>query len=180
MATRNDGPPGMHLSADHPTRSVRRTPDGRLIIGGDGHDVGRDADAERRYTALARWTSERFGVTSFEHRWSAQDHHPVDGLPYVSRLDRAAKRRWVATAFRIWGMNNGTVAAMILADALTGAESPWGWVFDATRVEAIRSAPRFVKENAAVACRLVGDRLATARRPDEAATALGLASTTTG
>ncbi|MCU1379736.1 MAG: dependent oxidoreductase [Acidimicrobiales bacterium] len=165
IAARAEAPPGMYLSADRPTRSVRAAAGGWLIIGGEGHRVGRDDDTRRRYQALEDWAGERFGVTTVEHRWSAQDYRTADGLPYIGRLDLFSHRVFVATGFRKWGMTNGTVAAMILADAVTGAESPWAWVFDSTRFELARSAQSFVTENAVVATRLLGDKVATLRRP---------------
>ncbi|MCU1373607.1 MAG: FAD-dependent oxidoreductase [Actinomycetia bacterium] len=165
IAAKAEAPEGMYLSADEPTRSVRGAAGGWLIIGGEGHKVGHDDDTRRRYQALEGWAAERFGITAVEHRWSAQDHRTADGLPYVGRLDPFAHRVFVATGFRKWGMTNGTAAAMILADAVTGTEHPWAWVFDSTRFELARSARTFVRENAVVATRFVGDKVATLRRP---------------
>lgn len=161
IAARAEGPAGMYLSADSPSRSVRRTADGWLIVGGQGHKVGQDPHTERHYGALEAWAAERFGVTEIGYRWSAQDHRTADGIPYVGLLDNRAKRTTVATGFRKWGMTNGTVAAMILADRVAGQENPFAKVFDSTRFEPGRSAKELLKENADVAVRFVGDRVAS-------------------
>ena len=39
-----------------------------------------------KFEALARYARARFDAQSFEHRWSAHDFMPDDGLPYVGRL----------------------------------------------------------------------------------------------
>src|SRR3954470_17500242 len=50
MAVRVEGdrPRGMYISAESPTRSVRSTPDGWVIVGGEGHKAGHDDDTRRR------------------------------------------------------------------------------------------------------------------------------------
>ena len=48
---------------------------------------------------------------------------------------------------------------MMLTDQVAGRENPWARTFDAKRVNALASAPEFVKENIDVGLRFVGDRL---------------------
>jgi hypothetical protein len=61
----------------------------------------------------------------------------------------------VATGFDAWGISNGTVAGMILADLATGKENGWLELFDATRVKPIAGASQFVKGNVEVAAHLI-------------------------
>ena len=156
---------GMYLSADKPTRSLRGTAEGVLIVGGEGHKAGQDPDTRQRYAALEEWADTELGTTEVTHRWSAHDYHSVDGLPFVGRL-LPGSNVLVATGFGKWGMANGAAAARIVTDHITGAPNAWSGVFDATRQRAVITSSEFYKENAdAVGRRLVGDRLATLRPP---------------
>ena len=168
-------PRGMYISAESPTRSIRSTPDGWVVLGGEGHKVGHDDDTRQRYEALEAWARERFGVEEIGYRWSAQDYETVDGMPYVGRLTDGRSRVWVATGFRKWGMSNGTAAAMILTDLIAGRANPWAEAFDSTRLSPQASAKSFVRENAEVGVRFVGDRLRSLRPPsaDELAPGTG-------
>ena len=155
-------PAGMYLSISEPKRSIRSTPDrgGRLLLlGGEGHPVGRDADTRRRYDALERDLAGWFGAGDAQYRWSAHDYLPVDGLPYIGRVTGGAKRLHVATGFAKWGMTKGTLAAMILTDEILGRPNPWAQVYDASRLDLTHSIGGLLTANAQVAARFVGDRL---------------------
>ena len=132
-------PEGMFLSADGPTRSLRSHPgaDGRdvLIIGGEGHKVGEDDHTEERFEVLEAWARETLDVTSVEHRWSAQDAMPPDGLPYVGTINPVDDRIFVATGFAKWGMTNGTAAAAALRDRITGAPRADAAILDSNRFD---------------------------------------------
>jgi glycine/D-amino acid oxidase-like deaminating enzyme/nitrite reductase/ring-hydroxylating ferredoxin subunit len=155
-------PPGMYLSAGSPVRSFRSWTDtdgpGVVVIGED-HRTGSAQASPERWGELERWTRKWFDVDRFESRWSAQDFEPVDLVPYVGRspgFDRVD----VATGFNKWGLTNGTVAAELLADAITGASNRWSDVFDATRIGGIKTAGRALRLNAEVGCRFVTDHVA--------------------
>jgi glycine/D-amino acid oxidase-like deaminating enzyme/nitrite reductase/ring-hydroxylating ferredoxin subunit len=158
-------PDGMYISVEEPTRSVRPAPEGRLIIGGEGHKAGDETNTTRHYAALDSWAQEHFHPESIDHRWSAHDYHSIDGLPYVGRLTRRDERVLMATGFRKWGMTNGTAAAQMLADQILGRDNPWAAAFDATRVGPGASITTFVQENAGVARHFVADRVALLRAP---------------
>ena len=177
MAVELEGPApnGMYLSADQPTRSVRPIVTGgrAAVIGGEGHKVGQDPDTRRRYQALEAFARERFAVADIKYRWSAQDFVPADGVPYIGRLFPGSKRRLVATGFKKWGMTHATVAAMILRDHIAGAENPWAFLYDATRLKPKAAMGSLVKENLNVAKRFVGDRLTSLHPPSAEALAPG-------
>lgn len=157
-------PQAMYLTKDEPSRSVRPAlmgGDDHLIVGGEEHKTGQDEGSERHYATLETWARERFQVRDVTYRWSAQDYMPADGVPYIGHLVAGKDRIWVATGFKKWGMSNGTVAAMLISDGIAGRESPWRTVFDSERTNLLHSAASIVKENANVAKRFFGDRLAT-------------------
>ena len=159
-------PTGMYLGKGDPTRSVRTAlGDTVLILGGEGHKVGQDPDTRERYASLEQWARGHFAIETIEARWSAQDYVPVDGTPYIGR-QLAGSPVYVATGFQKWGMTNGTVAGLILADMIDGRDHPWLVAYDATRIKSTVTSKAFVTENVdAVGGHLAGDRLKTLNPP---------------
>jgi len=151
--TRN-APEGMFINTGSPTRSVRTAPlpDGRrlVLVGGEGHRVGQEEDTIGRYAALERFMVEHFSVGETMFRWSTQDNRSVDRLPYIGRAG-AEGNLYVATGFAGWGMTNGTVAALMISDALQDKVSPWSSLYSLDRQHLAASAKRFVTENTNVA-----------------------------
>lgn len=157
-------PDGMFYEVGEVTRSVRVIPgadEDLLIAGGGSHKSGQRRADDAPFDDLEAWARERFPVGEVRHRWSAQDLHSVDGLPYVGHYWPVSRRLWVATGLRKWGYTNGTAAAMILAQRVRGRTHPWAGLFDADRLHPIAAGPRFVRENANVARRMVGDPVRT-------------------
>ncbi len=160
-------PEGMYLGVDSPVRSVRPLPDRTgIIVVGEHHKTGQDADTRDRDQALEAWAREWFPVRSVDHRWSAQDYMTADSLPYIGRMPRGGDRIWTATGFNKWGITTGTFAALILRDLIVDQGNPWASLFDATRTTVLQSAKRFVTENANVTKRFVGDRLKSLVAPN--------------
>jgi glycine/D-amino acid oxidase-like deaminating enzyme/nitrite reductase/ring-hydroxylating ferredoxin subunit len=167
---------GMYISIDQPTRSIRSTADGWIIVGGEGHKVGHDDDTTQRYAALESWANARLDAPVLEYRWSAQDYVSTDGLPFIGRLTPDAERIFVATGFGKWGMTNGTVAAMIITDLIQGVPNAWTETFDATRIPVKQEARGVLRENLDVAKRFVGDRLGSLNLPEAASLDPGTAA----
>lgn len=163
-------PQGMYINVESPTRSLRPVDLGDglergLIVAGNSHTTGEDDDASSNYDDLERWARDTFPVERVEYRWSAQDYTTADSIPYVGWAPRRA-RTLAATGFKGWGLSNGTAAAMILADLISGEENPWHEVFDATRIGTPEAIKTIVEDNLQVAKRLVRDRLRRLRAPD--------------
>ena len=163
LALDGELPEGTFISADEPLRSImpHRTGDlDLLLVGGEGHRASDTADAGKRYRRLEAWARERFPVASLEYRWSTQDGLPIDGIPYIGRMSPFSRHVYVATGFRKWGLTNGTVAGMILADEILGEPNPWSSTFNSNRLKPLAGGRRFVTENLRAGVRLVRDRLA--------------------
>lgn len=155
-------PDGMFVTAGSPTRSVRAAPygdDALLIITGEKHKTGEESATEERYRRLHAWAVERFPVVSHEYRWSAQDNYSIDGLPFVGRYTRTTHHLYTATGFNAWGMTNGTLAALLLSDAVLGRDNPWAELYDAKRVSPLAGGKAFIKEGVKDALHFVGDRI---------------------
>lgn len=141
-------PKGMFLSAEAPTHSIRPFRDGErnyLILGGEGHRVGRDPDTALRYAALEEWAHRTFDTGAPSYRWSAHDYVPKDGLPYIGKLSPDSEGLWIGTGFKKWGLTNGTVAALILSDLIAGRENPWAPAFDSLRLKPKSSAGKLLQ-----------------------------------
>jgi glycine/D-amino acid oxidase-like deaminating enzyme/nitrite reductase/ring-hydroxylating ferredoxin subunit len=149
-----DAPEGMFINTGSPTRSVRTAPlpDGRrlLLVGGEGHRVGQEKDTIGRYAALERFMREHFSVAETMFRWSTQDNRSVDRLPYIGRAGDEGNL-YVATGFAGWGMTNGTVAALMISNAVQHKVSPWSSLYGLDRQHLAASAKSFLTENTRVA-----------------------------
>lgn len=164
MAGRVDTPllDATFISVDEPMRSILTANvngTSYVLIGGEGHRVSESGDTAARYRRLADFAHDRLGVDKVAYRWSTQDGMPLDGLPYVGLMSPASKHVYVITGLRKWGLSNGTAAALILADTLSGRENPWAKVFNSNRITPVASAGRFVTENVRAAAAIVAGKL---------------------
>jgi glycine/D-amino acid oxidase-like deaminating enzyme/nitrite reductase/ring-hydroxylating ferredoxin subunit len=118
---------GMFLSADEPTRSLRTAiREGRrvLLVGGNGHVVGRHPSPALAQADLEHWTYRHFPGATRTHAWSAQDYHSDDEIPFIGRMPRGRGRIWFATGFDKWGLTNGPAAAQRIVAEILGDELP--------------------------------------------------------
>jgi Rieske Fe-S protein len=159
-------PSGMFISLDEPTHSMRweERADGTwLVVVGPKFQPG-SQDTVTGFAELEAFAREHFPVISVEHRWWNMDFYSVEGMPYVGPMTEETPHLYVATGFSGWGLTTGTVAARVIADAITGTESEWASTFRSTRPvisdeSPIASAVGFVKENLVTAKAFVSDRL---------------------
>ena len=155
-------PPGMYKNAESPGHSIRthKGANGQVygIVAGTHFKPGHPDDEQRWMRDIERWLTENFDAGPIEYRWVNEDYTPMDGAPFIG-WSSSSDGYLVATGFDAWGISNGTVAAMIIADLATGKENRWLDVFDATRIKPVAGASEFVKENVAVAAHLIGGYL---------------------
>lgn len=114
-----DVPDGLFLSVDGPTRSIRSVtqadgPAGvaRLVVGGNGHPVGRGDSEQASVDDLVAWTRRHFPGAEPVDSWSAQDYESHDLIPFVGVMPRSLGRIRFATGYGKWGLSNGPAAAM--------------------------------------------------------------------
>lgn len=122
-------PGSMLLSAGSPAFSVRDVPGSQgeslLMVGGNGHVVGRTGSERRHLNGLRMWASSRFPGAREIHSWSAQDYSSHDGIPFVGKLPRGQGHVHLATGFDKWGLTNGVAAALRLAGEIAGEQPEW-------------------------------------------------------
>lgn len=151
-------PTGMYLSAGEPSRSIRTAghagePD-RLVIGGEGHVVGRTSSELEHVDILREWTARYFPGAVETHRWSAQDYRSHDSFPYVGALPRGGGRIFVGTGFDKWGMTGGVAAARSIAGQILGSTPGWQET-QSRRVTRPSGVAQVAKLNAGVVASLV-------------------------
>lgn len=136
-----------------------------VLVGGEDHKVGHEQDTTRPLFRLEEWISDRFEVERITDRWSAQVLEPVDGLAYIGR-NSGDKHVSIATGFSGNGMTNGTLAAMLVRDRITGQRNPWHRLYEATRIKPLASLRDFVRENVDYPLHLAGDLVRPAQTKD--------------
>ncbi|MFJ4045849.1 FAD-dependent oxidoreductase [Microbacterium sp. NPDC089987] len=129
-------PQGMYLSIDSPSRSLRTAPAGGsldgavggeelLVVGGNGHVVGREDDTQRLVDDLEQWTQRYFPGAERTHAWSAQDYQSMNLVPFVGWMPRTGKHIALATGYNKWGMTNGVAAALSMTADILDGNIPW-------------------------------------------------------
>ncbi len=127
---------GMYISPDKDHYSILPVTAGgqaMLLVGGEGHLWGLRGNRKARFERLAGYAEKHFGVSSVSNRWSDRDYLAYDSVPLVGKLYPWSKRLYVGTAYKKWGLTNGTVAAMVLSDMICGNPNDWAAIFSPRR-----------------------------------------------
>lgn len=130
-----------------------------ILIAGENHKTGHHGNSLQHYKNLAHFAGNVFKEPSITHRWIAQDYSTPDNLPYVGQVNKNYPWLLFASGFHKWGMTNGTAAAMILCDTITGISSPWQDAYNPLRVKPFSSIINLAAENAGTAVSLVFGKL---------------------
>jgi glycine/D-amino acid oxidase-like deaminating enzyme len=69
-----------------------------LIVGGEDHRTGEEAETDACYERLLAYARQRFGIEEAKYRWSGQIIEPVDGLPFIG-LNTASRHVYVGTGY---------------------------------------------------------------------------------
>ncbi|MCQ4127543.1 FAD-dependent oxidoreductase [Rhodococcus erythropolis] len=159
FAVPGDIPRGMYLSVDEPKRSIRYAPrndSNLLLVGGNGHPVGRAASPSQCLQELIDWTGKTFPGAELTHSWSAQDYRPVNELPYVGELLPGDPSLLIATGYAKWGITNSVAAALALVTSVLGTGAPWSAIYSPWDWNQVSGVPHAVRVNAEVAVHLAG------------------------
>jgi glycine/D-amino acid oxidase-like deaminating enzyme/nitrite reductase/ring-hydroxylating ferredoxin subunit len=138
------------------TRTYSNGGDHYLIVVGEPHKTGQASDNKRHILYLEDFAARFFDVQDTIYRWGGQHYRPADLLPYIG-AGNSGSGEFIATGFSTDGLVYGTLAAMIIADEITGRKNEWAEVYDAGRIQPLKAAPEFIKENMNVAVQMVKD-----------------------
>lgn len=149
-------PPGMYLSVEQPTHSLRDYEvDGRrlLLVGGHGHHVGRARSEKHHLGSLLDWAVQHYPGAVATHTWSAQDYMPTNLMPFFGKFPRGRGHIYFGTGYNKWGMTNAVAAAVGISADILGGNVPWADIIH-HRVTAPSGALSAVALNAGVAAKL--------------------------
>ena len=155
-------PDALFWDTADPYRYVRLEPHrdhDLLIVGGEDHKTGQAETRRPASIGSSRRSRRRVPDIELTHRWSGQVIETPDGLPYIGQM---AEHQYAATGFGGNGMTFGTLAAMMIADAIQGRENPWADLFEPGRTAVRRGLWEYVKENADYPYYMLRDRFAGA------------------
>jgi glycine/D-amino acid oxidase-like deaminating enzyme/nitrite reductase/ring-hydroxylating ferredoxin subunit len=116
-----------------------------VILGGEDHKTGQVEDTERCYERLEERLREIVPGVQRTHRWSGQVIETPDGLPYIGPT---AEHQYSATGYSGNGLTFGTLAAMMISDAILGRSNPWVELFEPNRKALKNGLWEYIKENA--------------------------------
>ncbi|GEN83831.1 oxidoreductase [Sporosarcina luteola] len=178
-------PSGIFISADEPTRSFRSIQENGeelVLIVGENHKTGQSpVETMEHYKALETFGEEVFGLEEIKQRWSAQDLVTLDKLPYIGEITTGNPNILIATGFRKWGMSNGTAAALLFRDKVTGKQNRFEKLFTPSRFYAHPSLKNFLVQNANVVGQLIKGKLDSPnRKPEDLAKGEGAVITLDG
>ena len=144
-------PIGLYWDTATPSHYVRldtRAKDrDTLIVGGEDHRTGHEADNEERWARLSTWMHSRFPASAtITSCWSGQIMQSIDGLAYIGRNPMDAHNVWVATGDSGNGMTHGVIAGMLLASLIEGSDHPFAKLYDPTRVT-LRASGELLRQN---------------------------------
>lgn len=151
------------ISVDGPTRSIRPVAEtdgpgdaAQLIVGGNGHPVGRSDGENAAIDDIIAWTRQHFPAVEEDHRWSAQDYESHNLIPFVGALPRGFGRIRFATGYAKWGLTNAPAAALRLSAEILHAprsEKPTWMTTIGTRL----TVPSDIGRGAAEGCRVAAE-----------------------
>jgi glycine/D-amino acid oxidase-like deaminating enzyme/nitrite reductase/ring-hydroxylating ferredoxin subunit len=138
---------GLYWDTSKPYRYIRTYGDGTgmtLIAGGEDYKTGQETDTRKPFEHLERWFKKLVPAAEVSHQWSGQVIETPDGLPFIGDV---GSHQYVATGFGGNGLTFGTMASLIVRDALTGTDNPWAELFDVNRSAIARGPFEYLREN---------------------------------
>jgi glycine/D-amino acid oxidase-like deaminating enzyme/nitrite reductase/ring-hydroxylating ferredoxin subunit len=130
-----------------------------VIFGGEDHKTGQQDDTEACYRRLEERLRALVPGIALMHRWSGQVIETPDGLPYIGR---SAEHQYSASGYSGNGLTFGTLAGLMISDAILERSNPWAELFDPGRKALTRGLWDYVKENVDYPYYMIRDRFAGA------------------
>ncbi len=114
------------------------------ILGGQDHKTGQKRSTSAFFTALSRLMRNIAPDARIDARWSGQVIETHDGLPLIGEH---SPRQFIASGYGGNGITFGTLAAIMIRDAIMGTANPWRELFDPGRKYLRSGAWNYLKEN---------------------------------
>jgi glycine/D-amino acid oxidase-like deaminating enzyme/nitrite reductase/ring-hydroxylating ferredoxin subunit len=130
-----------------------------VVFGGEDHKTGQQDDTAGCYQRLEERLKAIMPRIDLTHRWSGQVIETPDGLPYIGQM---ADHQYAATGYAGNGLTFGTLAGMMMSDAVLERSNPWRDLFDSSRKAITRGVWDYLTENVDYPYYLIRDRFAGA------------------
>jgi glycine/D-amino acid oxidase-like deaminating enzyme/Rieske Fe-S protein len=123
-----------------------------LLIGGEDHRVGQEANPAQRWLRLEQWARAHIpSAGELRTRWSGQVLEPMDGLAFIGRNPGVRKHSYIVTGDSGNGMTHGALAGLLIADLIHGRKNGWAELYDpARKPKDLRTLGELVKDQVAV------------------------------
>jgi glycine/D-amino acid oxidase-like deaminating enzyme/nitrite reductase/ring-hydroxylating ferredoxin subunit len=131
-----------------------------LIFGGEDHKTGQRDDTDACYRRLEERLGALVDRVDLTHRWSGQVIETPDGLPYIGQN---AEHQYAATGFGGNGLTFGTLAGIMISDAILERSNPWAELFDPGRKALKHGLWDYLAENVDYPYYMIRDRFAGAQ-----------------
>ena len=152
--------PGLYFDTSDPYYFLRVHDDAQgryAIFGGEDHKTGQETDTEARFDRLTATFRRLVPSARIERRWSGQVIETDDMLPFIGQV---AEHQYVATGYAGNGLTFGTLAGMMMHDAVMNVTNPWKALLDPHRKpSSLDALTRLVTENVDYPLYLIADRL---------------------
>jgi nitrite reductase/ring-hydroxylating ferredoxin subunit len=135
-------PQGLFWDTEEPYHYVRRVTDSDrqlLLVGGMDHPTGEVRNTDKNFDMLEAYARKNFAVRSVEYRGSGQVFVAADGLPYIGQMPGMTNVQ-MATGFSGTGLTFGTIAGMLMADAILERPNAWRELYRPSRMKSAASA----------------------------------------
>lgn len=153
-------PPGLYFDTANPYYYLRIHEEREsryAIFGGEDHKTGQEEDTEALFARLETTLRTLLPSAQIERRWSGQVIETTDGLPFIGQT---AGHQLAATGYAGNGLTFGTLAGLMMHDAVMGAQNPWRELFDPNRkARSLSAIAHFVAENVDYPYHFIADRL---------------------
>ena len=123
---------------------------------GEPHKVGQKEDNQENLQKIEKYLRTRFDIESLDYYWGAQHYKSADMIPYIGS-NSSDDSVFIATGYSTDGLIFGTLAGRLITDLIGKKESSWSEIYDPGRHTPLKSAKRFIKENANVAAQFIKD-----------------------
>jgi glycine/D-amino acid oxidase-like deaminating enzyme/nitrite reductase/ring-hydroxylating ferredoxin subunit len=127
------------------------------IFGGEDHKTGQEADTESPFTRLEQQFRTLLPSARIERRWSGQVIETDDGLPFIGQT---ADHQYVATGYGGNGLTFGTLAGLMMRDAVLGRPNPWRELLDPHRkASSLGAIVNIIKQGVDYPVHYISDRI---------------------
>lgn len=142
--------PYYYLRVDH------RSNGDYAIFGGRDHKTGQAEQTSNNFAELEKTLHRFLPTAEVDRHWSGQVNESHDGLPFIGQT---VDRQFVASGFSGNGFTFGTLAAMMIRDAIVGRKNPWSELFDPGRLPNRGGIWNYLSENIDYPYYMIKDRL---------------------